>query len=161
MQSITPCLWFDGQALEAAEFYTSLFPGSSMGEAHQTKSDTPGGKANSVMLVTFTLAGRTYQALNGGPHYKFNEAISLSVSCDDQVEVDHFWERLTADGGKPGKCGWLKDKYGLSWQIVPKALGQFLGGPDPVKAKRAMHTMLQMSKLDIAALQRAYEDDPS
>ncbi len=160
MQSITPCLWFDGQALEAAEFYTSLFPDSSLAEQHRTKSDTPGGKSGSVMLVTFTLAGRTYQALNGGPHYKFNEAISLSVSCDDQAEVDHFWERLTADGGKPGKCGWLKDKYGLSWQIVPKVLGQFLGGPDPVKAKRAMQAMLQMSKLEIAGLQRAYDGEP-
>ena len=109
------------------------------------------------MLVTFTLAGRTYQALNAGPQYKFNEAISLSVSCDDQAEVDYFWERLVSDGGKPGRCRWLKDKYGLSWQIVPKVLGQFLGGPDPVKAKQAMQAMLQMSKLEIAALKRAYD----
>jgi predicted 3-demethylubiquinone-9 3-methyltransferase (glyoxalase superfamily) len=155
MSKITPCLWFEGYALDAAKFYTSVFPSSELGEVHRARSDTPGNKAGDVLLVTFTLAGQAYQALNGGPHDKFNDAISFSVSCADQAEVDRLWSKLTADGGKPVQCGWLKDKFGVSWQIVPKRLMELLGHPDPDTGKRVMQAMLKMVKLDIAALEAA------
>jgi predicted 3-demethylubiquinone-9 3-methyltransferase (glyoxalase superfamily) len=155
MSKITPCLWFEGNALEAAQFYTSIFPDSRIDDVHNARSDTPGNKAGDVLLVSFTLAGQNYQALNGGPHDKFNDAISLSVSCNDQAEVDRLWDRLTSGGGKPVQCGWLKDKYGVSWQIVPRQLGELLGNPDPAKGKRVMQAMLKMVKLDIAALEAA------
>src|ERR687893_443926 len=155
MQKITPCLWFETEALEAAEFYTSAFPGSSIVTVQKTPADTPGPKAGSVLMVQFRLAGQDYQALNGGPHHKFNDAISLSVSCEDQEEVDRLWSALTADGGKPVQCGWLKDKYGLSWQIVPKRLPELLADPDPAKGKRVIEAMLKMVKIDIAALEAA------
>ncbi len=154
-QRITPCLWFEDQALEAAGFYTSVFPNSSITAVHRARTDTPGPKAGAVLLVEFTLFGQGYQALNGGPHDRFNDAISLSVSCEDQKEVDRLWSALTADGGKPVQCGWLKDKYGLSWQIVPKRLLTFLSDPDPEKGKRVMQAMMTMDKLDIAALEAA------
>jgi predicted 3-demethylubiquinone-9 3-methyltransferase (glyoxalase superfamily) len=157
MQKITPCLWFETEALEAAEFYTSAFPSSSIVTVQRTPADTPGPKAGSVLMVQFRLAGQDYQALNGGPHHKFNDAISLSVSCEDQEEVDRLWSALTADGGKPVQCGWLKDKYGLSWQIVPKRLPELLANPDPEKSKRVMQAMLKMVKIDIAALEAAAE----
>ena len=153
---ITPCLWFKSEALEAAQFYTATFPNSSIGHVHRSTVDYPGGKPGSVLMVAFTLAGQRYQALNGGPHDTFNDAISLSVSCDDQAEVDHLWTALTADGGKPVRCGWLKDKYGLSWQIVPKRLVELLGDSDPAKSRRVMQAMMQMIKIDIAGLERAY-----
>jgi len=156
-QTITPCLWFENQALEAAEFYTSVFRNSAIVHVHRTTADTPGPKAGSVLMVVFTLAGQQYQALNGGPHEKFNDAISMSVSCEDQAEVDRLWSALTSDGGKPVQCGWLKDKYGLSWQIVPKRLPALLGGPDPEKSKRVMQALLKMVKIDIAALEAAAE----
>ena len=155
MQKITPCLWFESEALEAAEFYTSVFPDSSIVKVQRTPADTPGPKAGSVLMVQFRLAGQDYQALNGGPHDKFNDAISLSVSCNDQTEVDRYWSALTAGGGKPVQCGWLKDKYGLSWQIVPKRLPELLADPDPGKAKRVMEAMMKMVKIDIAVLEAA------
>lgn len=154
-QRITPCLWFESQALEAARFYTSVFPCSSIDEIHRAKADTPSGREGDVLLVGFTLAGQRYQALNGGPHDAFNDAISLSVSCDDQTEIDRLWSALTADGGKPVQCGWLKDKYGVSWQIVPRRLHELLAAPDPEAGRRVMAAMLGMVKLDIAALEAA------
>jgi predicted 3-demethylubiquinone-9 3-methyltransferase (glyoxalase superfamily) len=153
--TITPCLWFESEALEAAEFYTSVFPDSSIVTVQRAPADTPGPKAGSVLVVQFKLAGQDYQALNGGPHDKFNDALSLSVSCEDQTEVDRYWSALTGGGGKPVQCGWLKDKYGLSWQIVPKRLPELLADPDPEKAKRAMEAMMKMVKIDVAALEAA------
>ena len=155
MTRITPCLWFEGNALEAAEFYTSIFPESSIRDVHRAKADTPGNKEGGVLLVSFTLAGRTYQALNGPAHDKFNDAISLSVNCEDQAEVDRLWAGLLAYGGRPVQCGWLKDRFGLSWQIVPKRLPELLSDPDPAKAKRVMKAMMGMIKLDVAALEAA------
>lgn len=155
MQKITPCLWFEGNALDAARFYTSVFPGSEIRNVHNARSETPGNKEGAVLLVAFTLAGQPYQALNGPPHDKFNDAISLSVNCEDQAEVDRLWTALTADGGKPVQCGWLKDKFGVSWQIVPKRLPELLSDPDPEKGKRVMKAMMQMVKIDIAELEAA------
>src|SRR5262249_55153627 len=143
------------RALEAAEFYVSLFPNSAIDNVHKAVADYPGGKAGNVLLVSFTLANRSYQALNGGPYETFNDAISLSVSCEGQAEVDRLWEALTADGGKPIKCGWLKDKFGVAWQIVPKRLPELLWSTDPEKARRVMEAIFKMVKLDIAALERA------
>jgi predicted 3-demethylubiquinone-9 3-methyltransferase (glyoxalase superfamily) len=154
-QKIAPCLWFKDQALEAAQFYTSVFPNSEIGNVQRSSVDYPGGKAGAVLMVSFTIAGQNYQALNGGPHDAFNDSISLSVSCDDQAEVDRLWTALTADGGKPVQCGWLKDKYGLSWQIVPKRLVELMTDPDPAKGKRVMQAMMKMIKLDIAQLETA------
>jgi predicted 3-demethylubiquinone-9 3-methyltransferase (glyoxalase superfamily) len=154
-QKITPCLWFEGNAEQAVRFYTSVFPKSSIDEVHRSKADTPGNKEGSVLIIKFSLAGQGYLALNGGPHDKFNDAISLSVDCDDQAEVDRLWAALTVDGGKPVQCGWLKDKYGLSWQIVPRRLPELLSDPDAAKAKRVMQSMLQMVKIDIAKLEAA------
>ena len=160
-QKIRPCLWFEGQALEAAEFYVSVFPNSSIGNVQRSPTDYPGGKAGAVLVVSFTLAGQSYQALNGGPHDAFNDAISLSVNCEDQAEVDRLWDRLTANGGRPVQCGWLKDKYGLSWQIVPRRLQELIGDPDPAKAKRVMAAMMEMIKIDIAGLERAADNSSS
>lgn len=154
-QKIRTFLWFDNQAEEAARFYVSLFPESEIQNVVRCGDAGP-GPAGSVLTMEFQLAGRQFIALNGGPHFKFNEAISLSVDCESQDEIDDLWGRLTT-GGSPSRCGWLKDKYGLSWQIVPRRLGQLLSGPDPEKSMRATEAMLQMSKLDIAALQRAYD----
>jgi len=155
MPKITPFLWFDNQAEEAANFYVSIFKNSKIVNVSRYGEAGPGTKG-SAMTVVFQLDGQEFIALNGGPHFKFTEAISFSVDCKTQQEVDEYWEKLSA-GGKPGQCGWLKDKYGLSWQIVPSILGQLLGDKDPQKSKRAMEAMLKMTKLDIAALQRAYE----
>jgi len=154
-QKITPCLWFEGNGEEAVRFYTSVFPGSSVEKVHRALVDTPGNKEGDVLLIEFTLAGQTYQALNGGPHDKFNDAISLSVDCADQAEVDRYWAALTADGGKPVACGWLKDKFGISWQIVPRRMLELLSDPDPAKGKRAMKAMMEMVKLDVAAIEAA------
>ncbi len=156
MQKITPFLWFNDQAEEAVNFYTSIFNNSKIGEVSRYMENTPGEKGK-VMTASFSLNGQDFIALNGGPNYKFTEAISFFVSVETQEEVDYFWEKLTSGGGEPGPCGWLKDKFGLSWQIVPAALGELLGGSDPVKAGRAMQAMLKMGKLDIAGLKRAYE----
>ncbi len=157
MQKISPCLWFDGRAEEAARFYTALFPDSRIDHVQRSLIDYPGGKVNDVILVDFTLAGQRYQALNGGPHHPFNDPISLSVTCKDQAEVDRYWEALTAHGGKAVMCGWLKDKYGVSWQIVPEAFMAMMRDPDRAKSKRAMEAMMTMVKLDVAGLQRAFD----
>jgi predicted 3-demethylubiquinone-9 3-methyltransferase (glyoxalase superfamily) len=159
MQKIIPHLWFDHQAEEAVRFYVSLFKNSKIlnvaryGEAGAKMSGRPQG---SVMTVTFQLAGQEFVALNGGPHFKFTEAISLLVNCETQAEVDELWEKLS-EGGEKGPCGWLKDRYGLSWQIVPTVLGEMMQDKDPKKTERVMEAVLQMKKLDIAGLKRAYE----
>jgi predicted 3-demethylubiquinone-9 3-methyltransferase (glyoxalase superfamily) len=152
-QKITPCLWFNGNAEEAVRFYTSVFANSSVDEVQRSTVDYPGGKVGSVLIIKFTLAGQGYLALNGGPSVTFNNAISLTVDCEDQAEVDHFWSALTADGGMPVQCSWLKDKYGLSWQIVPRRLPELLSDPDTAKARRVMEAMMQMVKIDIAKLE--------
>lgn len=155
MQKITPFLWFDGQAEEAANFYTSIFKNSKIVKVARYGEAGP-GPAGSAMTVAFQIEGQEFIALNGGPHFKFTEAVSFSVDCKNQQEVDEFWEKLSA-GGEEGQCGWLKDKYGLSWQVNPTILGEMLSDPDPQKAKRVMEAMLKMRKIDIAALQQAYD----
>jgi predicted 3-demethylubiquinone-9 3-methyltransferase (glyoxalase superfamily) len=159
MSKISPCLWFNDQAEEAAKFYTSIFKNSKIFEiSRYTKAgnDVHGRPAGSVMAVSFELDGTRFAALNGGPAFTFTEAISLQIDCKDQQEVDYYWERLTAGGGKPVQCGWLKDKYGLSWQVVPTALKEMLMDKDTARAARVMDTMLKMVKLDIATLRKAY-----
>ncbi|MDX2287605.1 MAG: VOC family protein [Hyphomicrobiaceae bacterium] len=156
-QKITPCLWFDGRAEEAALFYTSIFPDSRIDRVHKATSDYPGGKEGGVLFVEFTLAGQSYQGLNGGPHTAFNDAVSLSVSCTDQAEVDRYWEALIAGGGKPVQCGWLQDKYGLRWQIIPEPYLELMRSSHRDGVQRAMAAMMTMVKLDIAALRRAYD----
>ena len=153
MQKITPFLWFDGNAEEAANFYISIFKNSKMGNISRYGDAGPGPKG-SVMSVTFQLEGQEFFALNGGPQFKFTPAISLFVNCETQQEVDDLWEKLSA-GGRTDRCGWLQDKFGLSWQIIPTVLGQLLGDKDPQRAKRAMQAMLQMTKIDISKLQQA------
>jgi predicted 3-demethylubiquinone-9 3-methyltransferase (glyoxalase superfamily) len=157
MTSITPCLWFDGQAEEAANLYVSIFPDSRVDKVTRTPSDYPAGKAGQVITVEFTLMGRPFLGLNGGPEFKFSEAVSFSISCEDQAEVDLYWDALTANGGEPGPCGWCKDRFGLSWQVVPKALPRLLADPDRARAGRAMQAMMKMKKLDVAALEKAAE----
>lgn len=154
-QRLKPCLWFDGQAEEAARFYVSLLPESSIDAVMRAPADYPGGQAGAVLLVEFTLAGQSYQALNGGPQIQFSDAISLSVSCADQAEVDRLWSALTADGGAPVQCGWLKDKYGLAWQIVPEILPRLMRDSDPARVSRVFQAMTKMVKLDIATLEEA------
>ena len=154
MLKISPFLWFDTQAEEAAKFYTSIFKNSKIVKIARYGEAGPGPK-DSVMTVAFTLDGQEFTALNGGPHFKFTEAISFIVSCSTQEEVDTYWEKLV-EGGKESQCGWLKDKFGLSWQIIPTALGEMLSDADQKKAKRVMEAMLKMKKIDIAALKKAY-----
>jgi len=153
MQKITPFLWFDDKAEEAANFYVSLFKKSKIDNVSRYGDAGPGPKGK-VMTVTFQLNGQQFTALNGGPLFKFTEAISLLVNCESQQEVDELWEKLSA-GGQKSRCGWLKDKYGLSWQIIPSALGKLMSDPDREKAGRVMKAMLQMDKIDIAALEKA------
>ena len=159
MRRITPFLWFDTQAEEAARFYVSIFANSRILSTTRYGEAGPGPRG-SVMTVRFELDGQELIALNGGPHFKFNEAISLSVDCKTQEEVDEFWEKLSR-GGQEGPCGWLKDRYGLSWQINPSILGELLADPDPAKSKRVMEAMLKMKKIDIAGLRKAYEQPSS
>ncbi|MGF6832065.1 putative 3-demethylubiquinone-9 3-methyltransferase (glyoxalase superfamily) [Paenarthrobacter sp. TE4293] len=149
MQKISTCLWFDGQAVEAAEFYTSTFDNSSMGQV----MPGPDGQA---LTVGFEIEGRQFMGLNGGPAFVFNEAVSLVVNCGSQEEVDRYWDALLA-GGEESMCGWLKDRFGLSWQIVPSGMPALLNGPDPAGSRRAIEAMLAMRKLDISALQKAYD----
>jgi predicted 3-demethylubiquinone-9 3-methyltransferase (glyoxalase superfamily) len=151
---ISPFLWFDTQAEEAANFYVSLFEDSEIAEVSRYPENTP-GPAGSVMTVSFRLAGQEFTALNGGPEYSFTEAVSFFVRCRDQDEVDRLWSQLTADGGEEGPCGWLKDRFGLSWQIVPDRLTELLADPDPARANAAMQAMLQMHKIEIKALEDA------
>ena len=155
IQKITPFLWFDRQAEEAAGFYVSIFPNSKIVKVVRYGAAGP-GPPGSVMTVEFQLDGQSFVALNGGPHFKFTEAISFVVNCQSQDEVDAYWEKLSA-GGTEVQCGWLKDKFGLSWQIVPTMLPALVGGPEPEKSERAMKAMMGMKKLDIAGLKRAYE----
>jgi predicted 3-demethylubiquinone-9 3-methyltransferase (glyoxalase superfamily) len=157
MSKIAPCLWFDGEAEEAARFYVSLLPGSRIDHVQKSPADSPAGKAGGVLVVEFTLAGQRFMALNGGTRFEYTHAVSFHVDCDDQAEVDRLWDALGA-GGKAERCGWLKDRYGVSWQIVPTALPRLLADPDPAKAGRVMQAMLGMVKLDIAGLQAAYDN---
>ena len=153
MNEITPCLWFDTEGEDAAKFYTSVFPNSKILDIARYGSAGPRPEGT-VMTVSFELDGQKFLALNGGPEFKFNEAISFQVSCETQEEVDDYWNKLS-DGGEEGPCGWLKDKFGLSWQIVPTALAELLGDPDKEKSQRVMAAMLQMKKIDIGELERA------
>ena len=155
MQKITPFLWFDNNAEAAAQFYMSVFKNSKILSISRYGDAGPGPKG-SVMVVSFQLEGQQFTALNGGPHFKFSEAFSFVVSCENQQEIDYYWNKLTSDGGQESQCGWLKDKFGFSWQIVPTALGKLMSG-DPKQANRVMHALLQMKKLDIAALEEAAE----
>jgi predicted 3-demethylubiquinone-9 3-methyltransferase (glyoxalase superfamily) len=150
MKKITPFLWFDTQAEEAMNFYVSIFKNSKAGEISR-------GPDGTAFTVNFQLDGQDFMALNAGPHHKFNEAISMFVSCEDQAEVDYYWNKLIADGGEESMCGWLKDKYGLSWQIIPKQLGELMGDADPAKAQSVTQAMLQMKKIVVADLQKAYD----
>jgi predicted 3-demethylubiquinone-9 3-methyltransferase (glyoxalase superfamily) len=157
MAKITPCLWYDGKAEEAANFYVSLLPDSRIDKVVRSPADYPAGNAGDVLMVEFTLAGQSFLAMNGGPGPVFTDATSFIINCDDQAEVDRLWDTLTAEGGTPVACGWLKDRYGLPWQITPTELPKLIAGPDPEKARRAMEAMMGMVKLDIGELRRAYE----
>jgi predicted 3-demethylubiquinone-9 3-methyltransferase (glyoxalase superfamily) len=154
MQKITPFLWFDGQAEEAAKLYTSTFRNSKLGKVTRYGDAGP-GPAGSVLTVSFEIEGTEFTALNGGPTYQFTPAVSFVVNCETQDEVDHYWDKLAADGGKEVQCGWLTDKFGVSWQIIPTILPRLLNDPDPAKANRVMQSMLQMVKLDIGKLEAA------
>jgi predicted 3-demethylubiquinone-9 3-methyltransferase (glyoxalase superfamily) len=160
VQKIAPCLWFDDQAQEAAEFYTGIFRNSkivTVGRYGEAGHDVHGKPAGTVMTVAFELEGQAFTALNGGPMFKFNEAISFQVNCETQEEVDYYWDKLSKGGDeKAQQCGWLKDKYGVSWQVVPRALVEMINDPDPGKSGRVMEAMLQMKRIDIGALTRAY-----
>ena len=160
-QPITPCLWFDNQAEEAARYYTGIFKNSKIGRISrygEAGREVHGQKPGTVMTIEFELNGQPFTALNGGPIFKFNEAISFQIMCQTQEEIDHYWNKLSEGGDKEAQqCGWLKDKYGLSWQVVPTVLAEMMSDPDKEKSGRAMEAMLQMKKLDIAELKRAYE----
>ena len=151
---VKPFLWFADQAEEAARFYTSVFPNSAIGAIARYPAGSP-GPAGKVMTVAFQLDGQDFVALNGGPQFQFTEAVSFVVECADQAEIDYYWEKLAAGGGTPAQCGWLKDRFGLSWQIVPAMIDRIFSDPDPKKAERAMQAILKMVKLDIAQLQEA------
>ena len=159
MEKITPFLWFDNQAEEAAKFYTSVFKNSNVGRIlryDEASAKAAGGSVGSVLTVEFEIEGQKFTALNGGPEFQFNESISFVVNCDSQKEVDYFWEKLTADGAEESQCGWLKDKFGVSWQITPTVLIDMLHDEDPKKSGRVMKSMLQMQKIDIKTLKEAY-----
>jgi predicted 3-demethylubiquinone-9 3-methyltransferase (glyoxalase superfamily) len=160
MQTITPCLWFDTEGEDAARFYTSIFPNSTITDVARYGSAGPRPEGT-VMTVAFELDGQKFVALNGGPDFTFNEAISFQVSCETQEEVDAFWTRLTEGGGEEGPCGWLKDRFGVSWQIVPTALPKLLGDPDPERSQRVMAAMLNMKKIEIAELEAAADGAPA
>ena len=157
MSKISPCLWFNGEAEEAANLYVSLLPDSRIEKVQRNPIDGPAGKAGTVLVVDFTLAGQQFMALNGGMKMEYTHAVSFKIDCADQTEVDRLWDALLADGGKAEQCGWLKDRYGVSWQIVPTVLPKYLGGTDAAGAQRTMQAMLGMVKLDIEGLKRAYE----
>ena len=155
MAKITPCLWFDGNAEEAANFYITLLPDSRIRSVQLSPADNPSTPEGAVLVVEFTLAGQDFMGLNGGPQFKFSEAVSFIIDCEDQAEVDRLWDALTADGGKPVQCGWLQDRFGLSWQITPRELPKLLADPDPDRARRAMQAMMGMVKIDVAELRKA------
>lgn len=154
--SISPCLWFDGLAEEAANFYVSVFKNSRVTDVARW-GDGGSFPKGTAMMVSFELDGRPFNALNGGPQFKFSEAVSMIAHCDSQEEIDHYWERLTADGGKPVQCGWLTDKYGLSWQIVPRVIAELMRSKEPGRSGRVMAALMKMQKLNIAELQAAYD----
>ena len=154
--NLTTCLWFDGQAREAANFYASIFPDSSVADNWIAPTETPGNQQGSEVLVNFTIFGQSFLALNGGPQFPHSEAISFQIPCADQGEIDKYWELLTKDGGQEGQCGWLKDKFGISWQVVSGEMGKYLGGSDPEGAQRATQAMLAMKKIDLVAMEKAY-----
>ena len=158
---ITPTLWFDGTAEEAAMFYSSLFPDSRIVSVNRSAADNPSTKAGEVLTVEFELAGQPFMGLNGGPDFRFNEAISFTIDCQDQAEVDRYWEALVKGGGAHSVCGWLKDRYGVSWQVIPRALPELLADPDRGAAARVMKAMLEMTKIDVAELQAAREGIPA
>ena len=157
MTRIAPCLWFDGNAEEAARFYARTFPDSHVGKVLRAPRDYPAGKTGDVLTVEFTVLGMNFVGLNGGSNFTFNEAVSFQVYTEDQAETDRYWEVVISDGGQPGPCGWCKDKFGLSWQIVPRRLIELMSQPDKECAKRTMEAMMQMQKIDIAAIERAAE----
>jgi len=161
VSKITPCLWFDGQAEEAAKFYTSIFPNSRIDNVARSPADNPSTPAGAVLTADFTLDGQKFVGLNGGPDFMFNEAISFMIDCADQAEVDRYWDALVEGGGEHSQCGWLKDRFGVSWQVVPRQLNEYLQGPDGEGARRAMEAMLKMSKLDVEKLREAYEGVPA
>ena len=159
-QKITPCLWYDGNAKEAADFYASVFKDSNIGKTSNYDEESSKGSGQpegSVLVVEFEIAGQKFVGLNGGPKFKFNEAVSFMIACKDQAEIDYFWDRLTADGGEESRCCWLKDKFGLSWQVIPERLNELIGGSDPDGSKRAVAALLKMDKPDIQKLQDAYD----
>jgi predicted 3-demethylubiquinone-9 3-methyltransferase (glyoxalase superfamily) len=161
VSKVTPCLWFDGQAEEAANFYVSLLPDSHIDNVFRSPAETPSGPAGMVLTVDFTVAGQPFQGLNGGPDFTFNEAVSFQIDCEDQAEVDRLWNALSENGGQPGPCGWIKDRFGLSWQITPRALGRMLSDSDTEAARRAMEAMLKMGKIEVAELERAFKGEPA
>ena len=157
MSKISPCLWFNGDAEAAAKLYTTVFPDSRIVSVDRAPAETPSGPKDMVLTVEFSIAGRTFIALNGGPDFTFNEAISFSIDCEDQAEVDRYWDALIAGGGEPSVCGWLKDRFGVSWQVVPRRLTEMLQSPDREAAGRAMEAMLKMTKIEVAELEQAYD----
>ena len=160
MTRIAPCLWFNQNAEEAAALYTSVFPDSRIDSVMRAPADNPSSSAGAVLTVEFTLSGRPFIGLNGGPEFQFSEAVSFSIDCQDQAEVDRYWDALLAGGGEPSQCGWLKDRFGVSWQVIPKQLPELLAGPDRAGAARAMEAMLKMVKIDVATLEAAYKGSP-
>lgn len=161
ISKISPCLWFDGEAEAAAKHYTTIFPDSRIVSVDRSPADTPSGPKDMVLTVNFSLAGQTFIALNGGPDFKFNEAISFSIDCADQAEVDRYWDALIAGGGEPSVCGWLKDRFGVSWQVVPRQLPEMLQSPDREAAGRAMEAMLKMTKIEVQGLEEAFNAVPA
>jgi len=161
MAKITPCLWFDNQAEEAAKFYTSLFPNSRVDKVVRAAADNPSTPAGAVLTVEYTLDGSPFVGLNGGPDFKFNEAVSFVIDCTDQAEVDRYWDALVQGGGEHSVCGWLRDQFGVSWQVVPRQLNEMLESDDRPAAARAMEAMLKMEKIDVEKLREAYEGVPA
>ena len=159
MDKITPNLWFDGNAEEAANFYVGLFPDSKVNKIVRSPADNPSTAKGAVVVVEFTLAGQPYVGINGGPQFSFTEAVSFAIECDDQAELDRYWNLLTSDGGGESRCGWCKDRFGLSWQVTPKRLREMLESPDRDAAERAMQAMLKMGKIETGSLERAFRGD--
>lgn len=158
---LTTCLWFDGNGREAAEFYVRNFPNSSIDGNWVSETDGPGNHAGDEVVVNFTIFGMPFIALNGGPQFPHSEAISFQIPCANQAEIDHYWNLLTADGGQESQCGWLKDKFGVSWQVISREMDTYLGGPNPAGSKAATEAMMGMTKIDLAVMQRAYEEAAS
>jgi len=154
---LTTCLWFDGQARQAAQFYTSIFPESSMGNNWIAPAETPSNQQGEEVVVDFTIFGQPFIGLNGGPMFSFSEATSFQIPCKDQAEIDHYWNVLTSDGGEGGRCGWLKDKFGVSWQVISPQMEQYIGGSNPAGTQAATQAMMQMTKIEIEVMRVAYE----